>query len=411
MSALLTVDEALALIAAEARPLPPREVGLRDALGLVLAADVSSDVDSPPHDKSMMDGYAVISSDRTSERRVVEEVVAGVVPTQTVVSGTATRIMTGAPMPAGADAVVPVEQSTLLENGEVQFAALNCRPGQHIMRRGESVRAGQVVIKSGATIRALEIGIGAEAGCGRVLVVPRPRVAVLPTGNELVPIETKPSAGKIRNSNGPMLAAAVREADDEAEEMDVAGDDRQSLATAIASALAAEVVLLSGGVSAGTMDLIPSVLESLGVKKVLHKVAIKPGKPIWFGVKSHGNGRQTLVFGLPGNPLSSFVCFQVFVRPALAALAGRRFAGLPSVRVRLASEVRHTGGRETFSPVKQSGEEVEPLAWRGSSDLAAWAAADGLLRLPAEGVLLRAGQIVEILLLRRDLPSFSTQNS
>lgn len=411
MPALLTVDEALALIAAEALPLPPREVALREALGFILAADVCSDVDSPPHDKALMDGYAVVSGDPASERRVIEEVVAGAVPMLTVVPGSATRIMTGAPLPAGADAVVPVEQSTLLTDGHVQFSTRDFQPGQHIMRRGESVRAGQVIVQRGEPIRALEMGICAEAGCSRVLAFPRPRIAVLPTGNELVSIETKPQIGKIRNSNGPMLAAAVREAGYLGTEMDVARDDRASLESCIESALGSDVVLLSGGVSTGTMDLIPSVLESMGVEKVFHKVSIKPGKPIWFGVKVRDDGRRTLVFGLPGNPLSSFVCFQVFVRPALGALAGREFAGLRSLPVRLASEVHHSGGRETFVPVKQIANEFKPLPWRGSSDLAAWATADGLLRLPSEPIVLPAGQIIEILPLTRDWTSILPQNS
>lgn len=398
MSALLTVDEALALIEAQARPLPPREMALRDALGLQLAADVRSDVDSPPHDKTIMDGYAVVSGDLSPERRVLEEVIAGAVPTQTVVPGAATRVMTGAPIPAGADAIIPVEQSTLLESNMVRFTGSDVKAGQFIMRRGDSVRAGQVVVEQGATLRSLEIGVCAEAGCARVNVVPRSRVAVLPTGNELVAIDTKPGAGMIRNSNGPMLAAAVREAGCEAEEMEVSRDDRTSMTAAISAALAADVVLLSGGVSAGTMDLVPSVLESLGVEQVLHKVAIKPGKPIWFGVKLHDKGRRTLVFGLPGNPLSSFVCYQVFVRPALAALAGHGFTGLAKSTVQMTCDFDYRGGgRETFWPVRLTTEGALPLAWRGSSDLAAWAVADALLRLPVAPVHLQAGKKVEIL--------------
>jgi molybdopterin molybdotransferase len=397
MPQLLTVNEALALIEAEARPLAAREVPLREALGLRLAADVRSDVDSPPHDKALMDGYAVISSDPSAERRVLEEVAAGATPTHTVTPGTATRIMTGALLPAGADAVVPVEQSTLLASGLVRFTSGGHRPNQHIMRRGASFGLGQVVVVRGAAMRAVEIGICAEAGCARVPVFPRPKVCVLPTGNELVAIDAKPGLGKIRNSNGPMLAAAVRDTGCVANELDVAGDDREQLSNAFAGALAADVALLSGGVSAGTKDLVPSVLESLGVKKVLHKISIKPGKPVWFGVKTHDDGRRTLVFGLAGNPLGSYVGFQVFVRPTLSALAGAGFVGLSRATVELCTAIQHRGDRETFLPVRQVGERVEPIKWLGSADLAAWGAATALLRLPAGSIDLAAGQTVEIL--------------
>jgi molybdopterin molybdotransferase len=402
MSQLLTVSEALALIEAECCPLAPRELPLREAVGLRLAADVRSDVDSPPHDKALMDGYAVLSGDRSAERRVLEEVAAGATPTLSVTSGTATRIMTGAPIPVGADAVIPIEQSTLLPSGLVRFSTSNHRPGQHVMRRGDSVRAGHVVVQRGALVRALEIGICAEAGCVRVPVVPQPRVCVLPTGSELVPIGDQPGVGKIRNSNGPMLAAAVREAGFPVHEAEAVGDDRVELEEAVSDAFAADVVLLSGGVSAGTMDLVPPVLESLGVRRVLHKVAIKPGKPLWFGVKTHVDGRRTLVFGLPGNPSSSFVGFQVFVRPALAALAGAGFVGLTPTKAELTREIQHRGDRETFLPARWVENRVEPVAWRGSADLAAWSAANALLRLPATPIDLPVGQIVEILPIHAD---------
>ena len=404
MPSLLTVNEALALIEAQSHPLAAREMPLREALGLQLAADVRSDVDSPPHDKAIMDGYAVLSSDRSAERRVLEEVAAGAAPAHTVAPGTATRIMTGAPLPPGADAIVPIEQATLLPDGSVRFTTADHKPGQHIMRRGDSVRLGQVAITRGSALRALEIGIAAEAGCVRVPVIPRPTVCVLPTGNELVPLGEKPGIGLIRNSNGPMLAAAAREAGYPAQEMDVARDTHEQLASAISTALDADVALVSGGVSTGTADLVPTVLVSLGVEQVLHKVSIKPGKPVWFGVKTHDDRRRTLVFGLPGNPVSSFVCFQVLVRPALSALAGRGFVGLRARSAELAREIRHSGGRETFLPVRQVGALVEPVPWRGSADLAAWAAANALLRLPVTPIDLPAGQSVEILPLRPDFP-------
>ena len=407
---LLTVAEALKLIEAQAAMLAPQSVPLSETLGLVLAEDVASDVDSPPHDKAMMDGYAVRSADEELVRRVVEEVFAGDVPSVAVGPGEATRIMTGAPLPAGADAVVPVEQTERAGDDQVRLLQPKRAAGKHVMPRGEAMRAGQVVLRRGAAIRSLEVALLAEVGGDPVAVVPQPRVAILPTGNELVPADQQPGPGQIRNSNGPMLAAAVAEVSPPAGKQTMlispATDDPQSLRQAILPARDADILLLSGGVSAGDRDLAPGVLAELGVERVFHKVAVKPGKPVWFGVwpPEQSGGQATYVFGLPGNPASSFVCFQLFVRPLMAALAGRPFAGLAESQASLGTDLTHAGGREAYLPARRQASKgvepvVRPVAWRGSADLAGLATANALIRIPAEPATLVAGERVTVLLL------------
>src|SRR4051812_32479689 len=201
---MLSVEEALDLVAKHCSPLAPRNVPLADAPGLLLAADITSDINSPPHDKAMMDGYAVRSADREPERKVLEEIAAGAVPRIALTPRTASRIMTGAPIPEGADAVVPVEQSELLDNNVVRLQQVDPSPGQNVLPLGASMRAGDTVIRRAALIRPIEIAILAETGHASVPVIPRPRLAVLTTGNEIVAVGDKPGPGQIRNSNGPM---------------------------------------------------------------------------------------------------------------------------------------------------------------------------------------------------------------
>ena len=208
LTEMLSVEEALDLVQEHCDPLVPRRLPLAELAGLVLAEDIASDIDSPPYDKAMMDGYAVRSADRQPERRILEEIAAGAVPRHTLTPGTASRIMTGAPLPDGADAVVPVEQSELIGECTVRLRQIDCNRGQHVLPLGASMRAGDLVVRRGVVVRPVEIGILAETGHDAALVIPRPRLAILPTGNELVPVSQRPGGGQIRNSNGPMLVAA-----------------------------------------------------------------------------------------------------------------------------------------------------------------------------------------------------------
>ncbi len=289
---MLTVSEALAAIVGETQRLAAARVRLADALGLVLAADADSDLDSPPFDKALMDGYAVRAADASrpeTRLRVIDEVLAGQVSRFEVGPGDAIRIMTGAPMPAGADAVIPVERTRHEEDAHNQSVVIvdpaGITVGRNILKRGESTRQGTRVVPAGRRLRAQEIGALAELGRAEVAVYPAPRVAVLATGDELVPVDEVPGPGQIRNSNESMLAAQMRQMGAVPAPLGVARDNAADLRSQIDRGLTHDVLLLSGGVSAGKLDLVPSVLAEAGARQVFHKVLVKPGQPIWFGVR------------------------------------------------------------------------------------------------------------------------------
>jgi molybdopterin molybdotransferase len=395
---MLSVEEALALVLRHAQPLPPRRVALEEALGCALAEAVVSDIDSPPHDKSIVDGYAVIAADIHQpgvELTVLEQIVAGAVPTRTVERGAASQIMTGAPLPGGADAVVMVEQTQAAGDG-VRILQAPVKPGQNIVRRATSLARGQTVLESGKHLRAIEIGLLAEVGRANVTVVPQPRVAVLATGNELVDAALVPVAGQIRNSNGPLLCGLAGQVGARGVPLGIARDDSAHLRKHVEFGLTHDLLVLSGGVSAGVLDLVPQVLAEVGVKQVFHKVNLKPGKPLWFGVKE-----QTLIFGLPGNPVSSLVCFELFVRPALEKLSGRQPKGLPRRAARLTQDHKQRGDRPTYWPAhcNESSNDVTPLDWQGSGDLRTLTDANCLIHFPAGDRLFAAGDEVNVLLL------------
>ena len=321
---MISVAEAQSLVREQAIAGTSHATKLGDALGLVLGESATSDVDSPPHDKSMVDGYAVVAADLSEPGRtldVIEEITAGMIPTRPLEPGSAARIMTGAPIPEGADAVVMIERTELRTGADgasrVQIREQAVPVGQNILPQATSLRRGEQVVLAGDVLRPIEIGVLAEIGYAQVQAIPRPVVGVLATGDELVPAGESPGAAKIRNSNGPLLAALVETAGGCPRDLGIARDSISSLSERIAKGLKGDVLLLSGGVSAGVLDLVPKVFQELGVRQVFHKVSVKPGKPVWFGVRSEA-GRPTLVFGLPGNPVSSLVCFELFVRPALA---------------------------------------------------------------------------------------------
>jgi molybdopterin molybdotransferase len=403
---MISVEEALAQVGRCAKRLPTQSIPLRQARGLRLAEPVTSAVDSPPFDKSMLDGYAILTSDPAPTRRIVAEIIAGEVPRHAVEPGTTLRLMTGAPVPDGADAVVKHEDTRLVDESTVELPAAKVAAGAGIMHRGSSFHAGQQVLEAGRWLTPVDIGLLAEIGRDRVPVTPPPRVAVLATGNELVECGQPVAAGQIRNSNGPMLLAALEEGRVETFDLGIARDDRDLLRGHIRQGLEADVLLVTGGVSAGVMDLVPGVLAELGVEEVFHKVRVKPGKPLWFGVREHDQ-RRTLVFGLPGNPVSTLVSLELFVKPALRVLAGEEFSPPRTVRGVLAAEVSHRGERPTYNPCRidfgrrEEGKPVvEPIAWRGSADLAALTRANALAVLPAGDYEYPAGQEVDVIALR-----------
>jgi len=400
---MLTVEQALSTIVAKVRPFEPASTALADSFGLILAADAHSDVDSPPFDKSLMDGFAVRVCDLGASRvglEVIEEVTAGRVPTRRLQPGQATQIMTGAPLPEGADAVVPVEQ-TEFDAGRVTLRgdAPPLGTGANIMRQATSMKRGDVVVAAGRQLRAQELGALAESGQHQVFVRRRPRAALLATGDELVSIAEVPAAGQIRNSNETMLVSQIQQAGAEPVPLGIARDNRADLSEKIRAGLKGDLLLLSGGVSAGKLDLVPSELEAAGVSQVFHKVQVKPGKPLWFGVldrqQQPSADDRCYVFGLPGNPVSAMVCFELFVRTAISRLLGREPAQPQGVRARLTQEHIARGGRPTYHPARlewtEAGPVVSLVRWHGSSDLQATVDANAMALIGPQETAYRTG--------------------
>lgn len=443
---MIPIEQAFELLVANVSPLEFETVDLSSAVGRVLARSVISDVDSPPHRKSLMDGFAVRATDINSGQkrlRVIETIAAGGWPEKEIASGEAARIMTGAPVPNGADAVVMIEKTHFDQDGawvDIQLDQL--QPHQHLSERADNFSRGQVLFPAGHRIRPTDIGLLAEAGAADVTVVRRPTVSILPTGNELVDCSQIPRRGQIRNSNGPMLTAMSQRNGLATNLMPVCIDDAQTLERQIEQGLRSDILLLTGGVSEGLLDLVPKTLQKLGVKELFHKVRIKPGKPIWFGVKlvdtgemansstnhqSRQNKNGCYVFGLPGNPVSSLVGFELFVRTAIRLLEGadnvegvgketgtdlieealpesrlptaNRSVLPQSVMAVLTKDHQNRGDRPTYWPGRilfdsAATRQVEPLSWKGSSDLLSLSLADGLIYFSAEAKTISAGSIV-----------------
>lgn len=412
---MLTIIEALDILAQQVQRLPPVHSPLAKALGQVLAENVVADIDSPPFDKALMDGYAIRSVDIQTAAvrlRVIEEVMAGQIPTRSVGPHQATRIMTGAPMPAGADAVVQVEHSRLDGDSFVVLETTSTVPGRNILPRGASVKAGQTVLREGDDLRPQQLGALAELGKAEVAVYRRPRVAVLATGDELVPVSQQPGPGQIRNSNETMLVAQLEFAGVEAIPLGIARDDVPDLRDKITRGLEADVLLLSGGVSAGVLDLVPGTLRELGVREVFHKVRIKPGQPLWFGVAELPDAtssiqspaiqspRRCYVFGLPGNPVSSMVCCELFVRTALRRLMGATPAEPRPMRAKLTRPHFNRGDRPTYHPARLSMESegftVETVPWVGSADLCATSQANAMVLFAKPDNSYSPGDLVDV---------------
>lgn len=399
--AVIGVDAALELVLAQARPLGSEEVPLPEALGRILAADVASDVDMPPFDRSAMDGYALRAQDvqaLPATLAVVAQVRAGEMPRARVEAGQAIQIMTGAPVPEGATAVQPVEKTRAVDGGSAVTVLEPVEPGANVARKGSEVQAGQVVLQAGTLVTPATIAVLAASGVARVAVARRPRVSLVVTGDELVDVDTAPRHGQIRNCNGYALVAQARQAGAEVVDLGVVRDDADAIADAVGRGLAADVFMASGGVSEGVYDLVEPALQRLGVELVFTRVALKPGAPLVFGRRG-----STLVFGLPGNPVSAQVTFDVFVRPALLCLQGARDLRRTSVVATLASPLKNRSGRRALSPARLSWREgrfvAEPLRSQGSADIAAHARANALLVMEPTQVTLEAGEAVPAVLL------------
>lgn len=404
MRELLSVDRALERVLEAATPLPPETVPLASCAGRVLQDDLIAAADLPPFDKALMDGFAVRAADLAAAPRdleVIDTIAAGRDPSSLapLPPGCAARIMTGAALPPGADAVLMVEKTAPAPGGRDAVRCLDVvAAGDNIARAGADVRAGERLLAAGDWIAAAEIAVLAASGRTGVRVRARPRVAVLATGDEIVPPGTMPGPGQIRNSNGPMLLALASEAGAETIDLGIAPDVQGELVAALGRGLDSDLLVVSGGVSMGERDLVGGVLRSLGVEVLFDAVAIKPGKPFTFGTRG-----RTLVAACPGNPVSGYVIFQVFIRAALRRMIGLASPSRPALRGVLAAPFRTRSGRRGYHQARARFEEgrcvVEIVPTSGSADVVSCARGNALAITPAETTALAAGDPIDVLLL------------
>jgi len=376
-------------------------VSVWEALGLVLAQEVRTDREYPPFNRSTRDGYAVRSSEAGPNARLecVGEIKAGDTVREALASGTCLQIMTGAAVPANADAVAMIEY-TSREGHFVRFER-NAQAGQNIVARGSEAAAGETILMPGMRLGFAELALAAQVGAVQLQCAQRPRVAILSTGDEVVLIDETPGPFQIRNSNSVSLAAQVRIAGGEPVVLGNAADRIEDLGEKIERGLREDALVLSGGVSMGKYDLVESVLKAMGAEFFFDAVAIRPGKPAVFGVCQ---GKP--VFGLPGNPVSTMVTFELFVAPAIDLLSGAEVHALPLVEARLAEAMKEKPGLTHFLPARMewrgTAPEVKALRWQGSGDIAALAKANCFLVVPAYLEKMETGESVSVLL-RKDV--------
>ncbi|MDQ3667043.1 MAG: molybdopterin molybdotransferase MoeA [Acidobacteriota bacterium] len=398
---MITVAEAIQIVKEQTQVLSPERVELEDALSRFLAEDVIADSDLPAFDRSQMDGYAVRAADthRAPVRlRIVGESVAGAGWHNEMLAGQAVRIMTGAPVPQGADTVQQIELTSELDEGATVEIQRPASFGKSIVCRASEIKAGETVLRAGERINAAMMAVLASFGYGRVTVGREPRVAVLATGSELVAVSQKPGGDQIRDSNNYSIGAYAALAGAAVKLMPLADDDSNVLKKRIAVASkTSDVLITSGGVSMGVYDFTKTALKELGAEIFFERVALRPGKPTVFARLPNG----ILVFGLPGNPVSVSVTFNLFARTSLLAMQGAHEPALEEEWAILERSVKGSVDRESYLPSQiRTGEAghllVQPLKWGGSSDFVAFARATGLIKVPAGVATIEIGSPVRV---------------
>src|SRR5258707_1930010 len=398
---MIPISEAISIVLEHSPKLKVESVALGDALGRVLAEDIIADTDLPPFDRAQMDGYAVRAADvsQTPARlRIVGESAAGAVWHHEMKAGEAVRIMTGAPVPLGADAVQPVELTREVDGNAIVEILTPVEVGRSIVNRAAEIKAGETVSRAGEDINAAMIATLASFGYANVKVGRRPRVAIMPTGSELVDVDKHPALDQIRDSNNYTLAAYGKLAGATVERLPLAVDDAGELKRQIAAAAErSDVLITSGGVSMGVYDFTKAALKELGAQIFFERVSLRPGKPTVFGRLG-----DTLVFGLPGNPVSVAVTFNLFARAALRAMQGAKEPALKEETAVLARDLKGSIDRESYLPAVLRTDEkgtllAEPLKWGGSSDFVAFARATALINVPAGVKTIEAGKRVTVL--------------
>ncbi len=402
---LISVSDAQRIVLDRVSPVATQSMDLMQALGLTLSEYVACDIDMPPFDKAMMDGFALRSADAVepgATLKVIDHIAAGKSSVKPVETGEAARINTGAPMPEGADAVIRIEDTQWSDDGVAVKLKTAISSGLNVCNRADYLSGGTAVLSKGTRLGPAQIAVAAAAGAASVDVHKRPVFAVLATGNELVDIDQKPAGAEIRNSNTPMLAALLSDDGVDVVSLGIAPDDVAGLTKSIEYGLECDGLCITGGVSMGAYDFVPDVLAKCGVEVHFHKMASKPGKPTLFGTTTKGRS----VFGLPGNPISAMVGYWLLVRPAIAAMQGRPGEFPRAIESRVVGSLKPAGDRDSYWPARIEPDDsgrltASALSWRGSGDPFGMGAANGWIVRPAGSPAASDGDIVLAMLLER----------
>jgi len=387
---MITYEEALEIVLRNTYLSDKETVQIQEAIGRALADDVFSDINMPPFNRSAVDGFACRRADHGQPLEVIETVRAGLFPQKKIGTGQCTRIMTGAPVPEGADCVMMVEETEETADRRISFRGSQTKT--NISLFAEDVREGDCVLKAGTMIAPHHIAIMSAVGCVRPVVSKKPRVAVIATGDEIVEPHLKPGISQIRNSNGYQLTAQAIRSGAEANYMGIAPDTEEDTFRILDNALdQADVILLTGGVSMGTFDFVPKILEKAGIEILFRTIALQPGKPTVFGVK--GDKR---IFGLPGNPVSSFTIFEILVKPMLWKMMGITEPVRNMILTFGGHYQRKRGDRMQWLPVKIKAGKVYPLEYHGSAHIFALADADAIAAIPLGITELNEGDLIDV---------------
>jgi molybdopterin molybdotransferase len=398
---MISVEEAMDILLANLPECRVEQIPFRSALGRILAENLLATSDIPPFNRSALDGYAVLSADVENtpvELTIAGESRAGGGMPGKLKSGEAISIMTGAPVPEGADAVQMIELCESSGGGLKVRVLKPVKAHENIAPRGSESKAGEVVLESGHRVGPAEIAVLATFGYSQVKVYRRPSVAIFATGDELVEFDKVPRPDQIRNSNAYCLASQLQYMDLDADYLGIVRDDKEELRRKMLAGLERDVLIITGGVSMGEYDFVQDVFRDLGLEILFSKVAIKPGKPTVFARKG-----DRLVFGLPGNPISALVTFECFVRPALGRLCGMTGPELPRMKGELLADMKQLPGRMAFLPAwaswKEDGWKIEPLLWKSSADIIGFTGANAVFIFPKNRDHLSRGEIVDLMLL------------
>ena len=388
---IITFEEAHDIVMNSAFSTGTEAISYTDSFNRILAENVISDINMPPFNKSSVDGFACRQSDLNNELEIVETIPAGMVPGKPIGKNQCSRIMTGAVVPSGADCVIMVEDSELLTSGKIKYTGSFLK--ENIARKGEDVKIGEAVLKSGKVIRPQDIAVIASVGHTTVIVGKKPQVAVISTGSELVEPAVIPGVSQIRNSNACQLMAQVERAGGNGKYYGIAKDDEMETFLIVEKAISEnDIILITGGVSMGDFDFVPSVLEKAGVRLLFTRISIQPGKPTTFGIH-----RKALVFGLPGNPVSSFIIFELLVRPLISKMMGIQWIPVSWSLPMKEDFTRKFTERMACILVRITGDGfVSPVEFHGSGHITAVPGSDGIIMIPAGVKTIEKGRLVNV---------------